>query len=135
MHRLAHRLIAAEGEGQIGDAARDMRMRQIALDGARRLDEIDAVVFVFLNTCRHGENIGIEDNILRREADGFGQDFIGACRNLDFARQRVGLSGFIKGHHDDSGAVATHFLRVVDEFFFAFLERDRIHHALALKAF
>ena len=30
MHRLAHLLIAAEGEGEIGDAARDMGMRILA---------------------------------------------------------------------------------------------------------
>ena len=69
MHRVAHRLVAAEGEGEVGDAAGDMHVRQLGLDAARRLDEIDAVIVVLLDAGGDGEDVGIEDDVFRRKAD------------------------------------------------------------------
>src|SRR5450432_1508321 len=59
MHGLAHRLVAAERERQVGDAAGDMGVRQVLPDPARRLDEVDAVIVVFLQPGRNGEDVGI----------------------------------------------------------------------------
>jgi hypothetical protein len=42
VHRLAHRVVAAERERDVRHAARDVRVRQGLLDLARRLDEVDA---------------------------------------------------------------------------------------------
>ena len=67
MHRLAHRLVAAERERQIGDAAGNMRMRQVLPDPARRLDEVDAVIVVLFEAGRDREDIRIEDDVFRRE--------------------------------------------------------------------
>ncbi len=54
VHRLAHRLVAAEREGEVADAAGDLDAGAALLDLARRLDEIDAVVVVLLDAGRHG---------------------------------------------------------------------------------
>src|ERR1700744_2905152 len=59
MHRLAHRLVAAEREGQIGDAAGDVRARQVRPNPARRLYEVDAVIVVLLDSRRDREDVGI----------------------------------------------------------------------------
>jgi hypothetical protein len=66
MHRLAHRLVAAERERQVGDAAGNMRVRQVGADPARRLDEIDAVIIVLFEPRGDRKDIGIEDDVLRR---------------------------------------------------------------------
>jgi len=42
MHASRHRLVAAEREREIGDAAEYVRMRQFLADPARRFDEVDA---------------------------------------------------------------------------------------------
>jgi hypothetical protein len=67
-------LVAAERERQVGDAARDVGVRQVLPDPARRLDEVDAVVVVLLDAGRDREDVRIEDDVLGREADLLGQD-------------------------------------------------------------
>ena len=134
VHRLAHRLVAPEGERQVRHAARDVGMRQLRADEPRRLDEVDAVVRMLLDAGRHREDVGIEDDVLRREADDRRQDLVGAAADLGLAGERVGLPLLVEGHDDHGGAVATHLLRLLDELRLALLERDRVHQTLALKA-
>ncbi len=78
MHGLAHALVAAEGERQIGNAARHMHEGQVRLDPARRLDEVDAVIIVLMEARGDGEDIRIEYDILGREADLGCQNVVGA---------------------------------------------------------
>ncbi|MGY3107855.1 hypothetical protein ACVWW7_004482 [Bradyrhizobium sp. LM6.9] len=105
VHGLAHRLIAAERERQIGDAARDVRARQVLADPARRLDEVDAVIVVLLDAGRDRENVGIEDDVFRRQADAVDQDVVGALADLGLARERVGLADLVERHHHNGRAV------------------------------
>jgi hypothetical protein len=67
MHRLADFFIAAEGEGQVRDAARDMGMRQGLADRLGGLDEIVAVVVVLLDAGRDREDVRVEDDVLGRK--------------------------------------------------------------------
>ena len=135
VHRLAHRLVAAERKGKVRDAAGDMRVRQPGADEARRFDEIDAVIGVLLDPGRHREDIRIEDNVFGRKADLLGQDAVGALGDRGLARQRVGLALLVEGHDHDRGAVAAHQPRVLLERLLALLHRDRVDDALALHAF
>ena len=135
MHRLAHRLVAAEREREVGDAAGNMRVRQVLADPARRLDEIDAVIVVLLEPGRDRENIGIEDDVLGREIELLDQDVVGAFADLGLAREGIGLAGLVERHHHHGRAMAARDLGFVDEFLLAFLHRDRVHHRLALNAF
>jgi hypothetical protein len=100
MHRLAHRLVAAEREGEVGDAAGNMGMRQVLPDPARRLDEVDAVIVVLFEAGRDGENVRIEDDVFRREVQLFDQNVVGAFADLGLARERIGLA-------DSSNAITT----------------------------
>ncbi len=86
VHRLAHPLVAAEREGQVRHAAGDVHERHALADLARGLDEVDAVVVVLLDAGRDREDVGIEDDVLRREADLLRQDLVGARADLDLAR-------------------------------------------------
>ena len=113
MHRLAHRLVAAKREGQIGDAAGNMHERKALADFPRGFDEIDAVIIVLFDAGRDRENIRIEDDVFGRKADLLGQDLIGARADLDLALQRIGLALFVEGHDDDGGAIGAHGARVV----------------------
>ena len=131
VHRLAHRLVAAEGEGEVRHAARDLRARAARLDLARRLDEVDAVVVVLLDAGRDREDVGIEDDVLGREADLVDQDVVGAGADLDLALLGVGLALLVERHDDDRGAVAADLPGVLDEGLDAFLHRDRVDDRLA----
>ena len=67
--RLAHRVVAAEGERDVRDAAGDQRAGQVLLDPAGGLDEVEPVVGVLLDAGGHGEDVRVEDDVLGREAD------------------------------------------------------------------
>ena len=70
VNRLPHRVVAAEGERDIGDASRDERMRESPLDLGDRVDEVLRVVVVLGYSGSDGEDVRIEDDVLCREADG-----------------------------------------------------------------
>ena len=112
-----------------------MRVREIFPDPARRLDEVDAVIVVFLKARRDRENVRIEDDIFRREADLLDENVVGAFADFGLALIGVGLSGFVERHHHHGRAVPARDAGFVQEFLLAFLERDRVHHRLALQAF
>jgi hypothetical protein len=46
---------------------------RFCLDAARRLDEVHRVVVVLLDAGGDGEDVGVEDDVFRREADLFGE--------------------------------------------------------------
>ena len=133
--RLAHGLVAAERKADVGDAARNLRVREVRANPARRIDEIDGVVVVLVDPGRDGEHVGIEDDVLGREIDLARQQVVAALADPDLALVGVGLALLVEGHHDHRGAVTAHEPRLAQEFGFAFLERDRVHHRLALHAF
>ena len=134
VHRLAHRLVAAEGEREVRDAARNVHQRHLFFDLARRLDESDAVAVVLFDAGRDSEDIGIEDDVFGREADFLRQQLIGALADRDFALDRVGLTLLVERHDDDGRAVAQHLAGLFEELAFAFLHRDRVDDRLALHA-
>ena len=82
VHGLAHGVVAAEGERDVAEPARDLGQGQGGLDAARRLEERDRVVVVLLDAGGHGQDVRVEDDVLGREADLLGQDPVGAaCRS------------------------------------------------------
>ena len=115
VHGLAHRLVAAEGERQVRHAARDVHERHLLLDAPRRLDEGEPVSVVLLDAGGNREDIGIENDVFRREADRLGQELVGALADGDLAVGGVGLPLLVEGHDDDGGAVAQHLLGVLEE--------------------
>src|SRR5690606_28862103 len=76
--RLAHRVVAAEGEGHVGHAAGGQGVGQLVADIGTGLDKVHGVVVVFLDTGRHGEDVRVEDDVFRREADFVDQNVVGA---------------------------------------------------------
>ena len=103
--RLPHRVVAAEGERDVRDAARRTGVRQRRRYLAHRLDEVHPVVVVLLDTGGDGEDVGVEDDVLGRKADLLGQDLVGALADLDLALLRVRLALLVEGHHDHGGPV------------------------------
>ena len=134
VHRLAHDVVAAERERQVADAAADLHARAGRLDDAGRLDEVDRVVVVLLEPGGDRQDVGVEDDVGGIELRLLDQQLVGALTDRHLARDGVGLAGLVEGHDDDAGAVALDQLGLVQEVGFAFLQADRVDHALALHA-
>ncbi|MND65278.1 hypothetical protein D3C80_566420 [compost metagenome] len=109
-------------------------MRQVSFDVGTGFDKVDGVVVMLFNTGSNGENIRVENNVFRREADALGQNFIGTAANLEFALARIGLAHFVKRHHHHRGTVTTHQLGMVNKGLFALFHRDGVNDAFALNA-
>ena len=134
MHGFADLVVAPERKRQVADAAAYLCVWQILLDPPDGFDKVRTVVVVFLYPGRYGQNIGVEDYIFGRESV-FGQYFIGAAGDFDFACIGVGLTFFVEQHYDCSRAVLTHKSRLADKFRLALLERYGVDYAFALYAF
>ena len=132
--RLAHRIVAAERERHVGDAAAGQCMGQFVTDIGAGIDEVDGVVVVFLDAGGDGEDVRVEDDVFRREADFVDQDIVGAFADFLLARFGIGLAGLVEGHHHHGGAVALAQFGVMDELLDAFLHADGVDDALALDA-
>ena len=134
MDRLAHRVVAPEGEGDIAHAAAHQHVRQLGLDAAGGLDVGERVVGVLLDPGGDGEDVRVEDDVLGREAHPLGEDAVGPAADLQLALDRVGLTLLVEGHDDHRRAVAPHQGGLADEFLLALLEADRVDDALPLDA-
>jgi hypothetical protein len=63
---------------------------------------------VLLDAGGDGEDVGVEDDVLGREADLVDQQPVGALADLDLALVGVGLALLVEGHHHRRRAVAAH---------------------------
>src|SRR5690606_35485195 len=64
---LAYRGVAAEGKGNVGNAAGDMAVRESPAQLPRRLYEGQAITIVLGDAAGDGEDVRVEDDVLRRE--------------------------------------------------------------------
>ena len=61
---------------------------------------------MLLDAGGDGEDVRIEDDVGRIEADLVDEDLVGARTDGDFALDRVGLALLVERHDDHGGAVA-----------------------------
>ena len=129
---LAHRVVAAERERDVGDAAAGQHAGQLGLDAPHGLDVGDGVAGVLLDAGADGEDVGVEDDVLGLEAGLLGEQPVGALGDGELALDRVGLALLVEGHDDHRGAVATGESRLAQELGLALLERERVDDGPAL---
>ena len=134
VHRLAHPVAAPVGERDVADAPAHQAVRQRPLDPRRRLDEGERVLVVLPDARRHREDVGVEDDVLRREPLLVDQDAVRAGADLHLAVGGRRLAVLVEGHDHDGGPVAADQARLVAKVGLAVLQADRIHDRLALHA-
>ncbi len=134
VHGLANLVVASKAERDVRDAAADLRVRQVGLDPARGVDEVDRVVVVLLHAGGNGQDVRVEDDVFRRKTDLVDQDPIGSLADADLLLVRRGLALLVEGHHHHRRAIFQHRGGVLAELLFAFFQRDRVNDALTLQA-
>ena len=133
VHRPAHAVYAAEGEREVADAAADIHPRQIGTHPFGRPDEVACIDVVLRNARRHGQHIGVEDDVLRRKARRR-QQCVSPAGHLDLALVDVGLTALVEEHDHRRRTVTPDERRPAQEEFLALLERNGVHDRLALHA-
>ena len=63
---------------------------------------------VLLDPCRDREDVRVEDDVLRREADVVDEQPVRALADRHLALDRLRLALLVERHDDDAGAVAAH---------------------------
>ncbi len=134
VNRFAHRIIAPERERYVGNPAGNVRVRQVLANPARGFDKVHRVIIVFVDPRGYREDVRVENNVFGREADLFRQNFVSAGADFDFPRLGIRLPLFVERHHHHRSPVTAHQLGLMDEFFHAFLHRNRVDDAFALDA-
>ncbi len=69
-----HRLIASEGEGNVGHPPTDLAARALPLDLPGGTDEIHSIVVVLRHASADSEDVGVKDDVFRVEAHLLHQD-------------------------------------------------------------
>src|SRR6476620_11093478 len=123
---LADRVVAAEREGHVRDAAGDQRAREVLLDPAGGLDVVDAVVGVLLYAGRHREDVGVEDDVLGGEPHLVHEDVVGPLADRLATLEVVGLAVLVERHHDHRGAVLAAQPGLLAALVLALLHRDGV---------
>ncbi len=106
MHRLTHRLIAPEREGEVGNAAGHVNVGQFGPNAPRCLDIGDGVIVVLLDPGPDGEDIGIENDVFWREADLLCKQVISALAYGELSIGRLRLASFVESHDHNGRAIA-----------------------------
>ncbi len=134
VHRLPHHLVAAEREREVRDAAARQRARAALLDQRQRRDEVAGEEIVLLDPGRDREDVGVEDDVLGREAGLPGEEVVGATADRDLSLHRLRLALLVEGHHHHGRPEPPHLARLGEEVVLAFLQRDRVDDPLPLHA-
>ena len=135
MHRFPHLIVATERERDIGNTTRNLRTRKVFLDPTRRVDEVQCVVVVLLDTRRNRQDIGIENDVVLIETDLIHQNPISPFTNPDLLIIGRRLAFFVKRHHHHSRAVFHDMSGIILKSLFPLFKRNRVHDSLALKMF
>ena len=133
VHGLAHHVVAPERERDVGNAAGNLGAGEVLFDPTGGVDEIERVVVVLLDAGGDGEDVGVEDDVVRIESDLIDEDAVSAFADADFLIIAGGLAVFIEGHDHHGGAVFHDVARLFPEVLLAFLERDRVDDAFSLQ--
>ena len=110
VHGFANGLITPEREGDVRNPTRYMGMWQGFANDARRLDKGDTIIIVLFYAGRDRKDVGVENDVFRREVEFVAQKIISAGTNLHFAVHRIGLAQFVECHDDRCRAIAPYLL-------------------------
>ena len=132
VHRLADRVVAAEGEGKVGNTAGGQRARQVPLDPADSLDEVHAVAGVLRDAGADGQDVDVEDDLPRLVTGLLREQPERPFADGNLAVVGRGLALLVEGHHHHGGAQAADFPRLGEETLLPFLQGDGIDDAAAL---
>ena len=79
---------------------------QFGLDLPGRLNEGAAIIVMLGNARRNGKDVGVENDVFRRDTRLAGQEVIGALADVELALRRFGLTVRVKRHDNDGSAIA-----------------------------
>ena len=135
MHCFTNSVVTTERKRNITHATADTCIRKIFLNPFCSSEKIDCILAVFFHSGSYWKNIWIENNIFRWKTDLINQNIIRSFADFNSPFIIIGLTYFVKSHHDYRGAIFFNQFCLTDEVFFAFFQADRIDHAFSLSDF
>ena len=93
MEGAAHRLVATEGEGNVGHTAADLAAGAHTLDLAGSAEEVHSIVVVLSHASANCEDVGVKDNVLGLKANVLHQNAVGTLAHADLRGTQTGGRG------------------------------------------
>ena len=134
VHGFAQIVVATESEGEVAHTTAHMGTGQMGAYPFSSAYEVEGICIVCLNASGYGEDIGVEDDVLRSHTYDIDKQMVGTLADGDAALIGVGLSLFVEGHDHDGSTEAAYLTGMGKERLFALLEGYGVDHALTLYA-
>mmetsp|Transcript_14896 Transcript_14896/g.37859 ORF Transcript_14896/g.37859 Transcript_14896/m.37859 type:complete len:315 (-) Transcript_14896:627-1571(-) len=128
----AYRFVSPERKGNVRDTAADFTPGAKPLDFSRCANEVNRVVVVLRQARSHRQDVGVKDDVVGGNPYFLHQNTEGSLTDIHLVFEVCRLTVLVKGHHNHRGPMPLADLCAALEILLAFLERDRIHNALAL---
>ena len=135
MHGFTYPIISSERKRNITYSPTHVSMWQILSNPFCGFEKVNCVELMFIHSCSYRKNIGIKNDVFWRKIDFLYQNFIRSFTYFNTSIQGVGLSIFIKGHHDDSCSITANCFGLLNKDFFPLFQTDGIHYTLSLHYF
>ena len=134
VHCFTQVVVAAECKREVRKTARDADAGEVVHNPADSTNKVNGVGVVLCHAGSDGQNVRVVNDIGRVEVQLLHHDIVSTGRNLYATLVVRGLAFFVEEHHDYGSTEALYGERMLDKRFFAHLERDGVHDALALDA-
>ena len=102
-------------------------MWKIGANPVAGLHEVNRIIGVFFDARGDRKDVRVEDDVLGGQADFINEQSIGALADFLLPRCGICLAGFVEGHDDNCGAVATAKFGVFAELSLPFLQADGVN--------
>ncbi len=71
MNSFSNLIVTAKSKRDIGNPAGYARVRKFGFNRLGRVDKIQRVIIMLIDSCRDGKNIGIKNDVIRINSDDF----------------------------------------------------------------
>ena len=134
VHCLPDRVISTERERQVAHSSAHPGKGEVCLNIFSGFDVINCIVIVLLDACGDGQDIGIDEDVLRRETGFLRQQTVRSVSHLPAFFEGGSLSLLVKEHHHRGSAVAPHQPGFLQEILLTLLQADGVDNRFALYA-
>ena len=115
MHRLAHARAPSKRERNVAQPSAHVHVRTALFDLPGGFEERDGIRVVLLDPGSHGEDVGVEDHVLEREAHLVTEHLGRPLTYGDLTLDGVCLALLVERHDDHCSSVAPRQASLFDE--------------------
>ena len=135
VHGFSQEIVATERKREVAHSAAHLCARKISLYPGCSFDEVESIAVVLLHAGGYCQHIGVKDDIFSLKIYFLSEQSVGARAYLFASRECIGLTVFVKSHHNHGGTHLFHIFGMAEKHLFTLFQTYRIDNAFALQTF